>query len=74
MIKIDHSKEMPITHSREPKYPWRDLGIGDSFFVPDVTNSFRSAAGAAGKRLGFQFSCHAVIENEIKGVRVWRVK
>lgn len=56
-------------------YPWREMGVGDSFLVSlngDTTRKVQrrmtSLASAAAQRLGFRFSTRIVDG----GVRVWR--
>ena len=73
MFKIEHKIPMPKRRggSRPAKYPFREMKVGDSFFVPDVKiYSFASQASLWGKKLGAKFSC-LTVEG---GVRVWRVK
>ena len=61
--------------SRSCIYPWNKMEIGDSFFLPNYKISqVSSGACAAGKRYGKMYITRTLIENDIKGVRVWRVK
>ena len=69
-FKID--KNIPITTGpRSRKYPVSDLDVGDSFFV----------AGAGAQKFGGIFAPHkpkkfcvrTVVENNVRGTRVWRV-
>lgn len=64
-------KNVPLDQScgNQAKYPWRQMEIGDSFFVPNVkTNLITNCAAAIKKRAGLQFTCRTVEG----GVRVWR--
>lgn len=72
MIEIEKGIEMPDRPlGKPPKYPWREMEVGDSFFVPNMnTADFGGGASTAGKRLGKKFSCR----REGNGVRVWRVE
>lgn len=58
------------------KYPWREMAVGDSVFIPgDLQESYsvRTAAAYFAKRNpGFKFSIHRL--DEPMGVRVWRIK
>ena len=69
-------KGVPIPPRRQSggapmKYPWKDLQIGDSFFVPKQTvHPFSGQANTTGKRFNMKFTLRA----ENGGVRVWRVK
>lgn len=50
-------------------YPYRDMEIGDSFFVPNgKLNTINTANHRAGKRLGWKFSAR----KQDSGIRVWR--
>jgi hypothetical protein len=52
------------------KYPWRQMIVGDSFFVPGViARKFGGACVNAEKATGFRF-CQRTTDG---GVRVWRV-
>lgn len=60
---------------RTPKYPWRDMEVGQSFFIgcPNVErvriiNSLTSCRRNAQMKTGFRFMM-AQVPN---GVRVWR--
>ena len=71
MYEIERGIEMPVVKTKA-KYPFRDLAVGDSFFVPDgeVASSKRmhSTAYNYGKRYGMKFVARRVEG----GVRVWR--
>ncbi len=61
---------------RPPKYPWRGMSVGDSFFVPGYSremhnNLIRSAAQALGSG---RVATRKLTENDEVGVRVWRLK
>lgn len=72
-------KGIPITDGRKgskEKYPWSQMEIGDSFFVPSKSkNTLRSSrvhANKAGK--GVFKSSELDDETQGPGVRVWRIK
>jgi hypothetical protein len=77
MFKIEKKVPTPPkpTNSRA-KYPWREMDIGDSFFVPckkEDMVKFRKSLGAcacAPKLKPLKFTVRYVDG----GVRVWRVK
>lgn len=61
----------PINIKRGSKYPWEEMGVGDSMlFVGMRVNGVCPQATKAGRRLGWKFTVRKV-EN---GVRVWRVE
>lgn len=75
-IEIETGVPLPST-TYHHKYPWADLKIDQSFFIPEdqaKNESMRSAAEKAGKRLGKRFTTRAVVHKGIKGTRVWRVE
>lgn len=71
-IKIDKNVPLPphIREGRAPEYPWRTMEIGDSFFVaePKTPN-----AATASRQTGRTFTRRAVVEDGVKGFRVWRI-
>ena len=55
------------------KYPWRLLKVGGSFFVPRTdykTENYRPHPAPA---LGIKVMTRKTCENNIWGVRVWRI-
>ena len=54
---------------------WERFGVGTSFFIPclDVNEALRKVKETT-KRLGFKIKTKVVIEENIKGLRVWRIK
>lgn len=59
------------------RYPWRDMAVGDCFFVPLAGRTKQrahanasSVATGAGKRLGYTFETRYVAEKDAIGV--WR--
>ena len=75
VAKIDKDFPIPEMHGgRWSKWPWRDMKIGDSFFMPGKTIIKASReAWAAHHRINMKFACRTVTENGVKGVRIWRV-
>lgn len=78
MITIDKDKPMPNGYGRGAprKYPFDELAVGESFFVPGKkANDLYSSADCAKLRCpGRKFSRRTVTENGVTGVRVWRVQ
>jgi hypothetical protein len=74
-VKVDSGVPMPGKMAgRKPEriYPWIEMHIGDSFFVPLKQSTVARAAYNAGIRYALKFSTRAVTENGIAGTRVWR--
>lgn len=71
-FKIDKKMPMPYGGNTQCRYPWRDMDVGDSFFVPDkkITQIDSRTAQIS---TGFRFAKRTVEENDIKGVRIWRI-
>lgn len=77
MFKIESNLPIPESKwvGRTPKYPWKQMKVGDSFLVPttpDVCNKIvrqRLSVGAYKSSCG-KFATRIVNE----GVRVWRVE
>ena len=72
MYKID--KGIPVqTGNIHDKYPFAHMQVGDSFFAADGDiRKMRNASTGWGRRHGAKFSLSAVVEDNKKGVRVWR--
>ena len=71
-VAIDSKVPIPdrIAGDRS-KYPWIEMNIGDSFFVPGrKIESFSGQVVSASKRFGTKYTCRT----EDNGVRVWRIK
>lgn len=74
---IEKGVKMPESRG-STRYPFREMEIGDSFFVPTDEPSdivrIRSAASHMKRQHGLVFACRAVCENGKAGIRVWRTK
>lgn len=71
-IVVEKNIPMP-GQGRNCIYPWRAMEVGDSFFVPGKTAREMSAGKSIAQRLTtFKFTQRSVVENEVKGVRIWR--
>lgn len=65
-------KDIPITDHRgaEPKYPWPEMDVGDSFFAEVHPSTLRPSARQYGQRHGKVFR----VRKEGAGSRAWRVE
>lgn len=54
-----------------PSYPFSEMEVGDSFFVPRVT--LQSLHRTARLHRPRKFLCRTVIESGVRGFRVWRM-
>lgn len=58
--------------ARPPKYPWRTMAVGESFFAPGRdSTSIHCDARKYHRPLRFKTKTRVV--NGVRGVRVWRV-
>jgi len=81
-MDITIQDNIPIPPSRgrkgKSKYPIADLKPGQSFFVP-LTESKMLPENICrylhnmGHRYGFSVSTRILVENRVRGVRVWRL-
>lgn len=72
--KIDKGIPVPSPQrGKTSKYPYRDMLVGDSFFTTRDQSSIGSTAKAYGNRNRMKFTTRVVVENGVKGTRVWRV-
>ena len=76
MGQITIDKNVPLL-PRAGKYPWADLGVGDSFLIERETGepaaaSHRHCSGlyARAKSLGMKITIRSVEG----GIRVWRIE
>lgn len=72
-LQIERGIPVPAdTRGPVPIYPFREMEVGDSFFVATtrIQHSVRRGASATGKRLGKRFTCRKVEG----GLRIWRVE
>jgi hypothetical protein len=76
MIGIKIERGVPIPkQTRDSKYPFAYMDIGDSFFVPGAkAASLQNAAKHHSKRTGHAYSSRTVTENGVDGARIWRIE
>lgn len=78
-MKIESCVKAPTDRKlmvgRSPKYPFRDMNVGDSAFLPGDAGRIMAAAARtfAYRNEGYDFTSRNVRENGVDGVRVWRV-
>jgi hypothetical protein len=72
MIQIDTDVPLSRRSTRQSKYPFAAMDIGDSFFTEIKPSSLRGAAVAFSKRHDprIKFAVRA----EDNGARIWRTK
>lgn len=68
-FEIEHNVPVPSGRGRPGKYPWRQMGLGDSFVIPNCTDGARSGLYGSAGRAGIKIK----YAREGKNVRVWRV-
>jgi hypothetical protein len=84
MIKIDENVPIPPRvgnpanlQPRARKYPWLEMKVGQSFFVPlplGRTFSAHSCWLKNNKKTKLKFETRRVVEDGNHGVRIWRTK
>jgi hypothetical protein len=73
VIKID--KAVPLPKDMRTKYPFKEMKIGDSFFVSGIRiQTISGLITQTQRRLGTTYTARTVAEADVKGVRVWRIK
>lgn len=54
---------------------WRKFAVGASFFIPCIhAQEAREDVRKLTRRLGFRVAIKLVIEDGIRGLRIWRVR
>lgn len=73
-IMIEDNIPMPEGRTRESKYPWREMDVGQSFFVPaGKLKVMQTTCVKKGKDLGVKFIARSWDGPEgVQGVRIWR--
>jgi hypothetical protein len=80
MQDITIEKDIPLAPhgnygKRTSKFPFRELLVGESFFVEGGPRSTLAAyATMIGRETGRKFTVRAVTENGLSGFRVWRLQ
>ena len=70
-MKIENNIPIPAPHQQGVKYPFGELGVGDSFLAPPTKCQSLKAAASQYKRLhGVNFTTRIVED----GVRIWRIE
>ena len=78
-MKVDSEFSTPTDRKlmvgRSPKYPFRDMAVGDSVFLAGKAGRVMSAASRtfAYRNRDYDFTSRNVCEDGVDGVRVWRV-
>lgn len=68
MVKVESGITVPI-QGRKPKYPWREMNVGDSFEVKRPLYLMSKLALSAGRTIGARYTCRTVGKNR---TRIWR--
>jgi hypothetical protein len=76
MYEIEKEKTMRrAAHGRRPIYPWSELAVGDSFFIPHMTQTGLSGSVAnAQRRFGIKINTRVEVKDGTRGVRVYRTE
>lgn len=70
---VDDHIPLPNDIGRRAKYPWKEMAVGHSFFVPGMPDSIRKGLPSAAGRANIKIATRTVSENGVTGIRVWRV-
>lgn len=74
LVPVDHGIPVPPPHSPyQRKYPLNLLAVGDSFFVAGKTRQQMASPIRYATCACRKFTSHRVIENGVRGLRVWRI-
>jgi hypothetical protein len=70
-MEIVVEKDIPVPEPLPPRtrYPWLDMGIGDSFLFPEGVKTGAASAFKASERYGRTF----VVRRTKDGYRCWRL-
>lgn len=75
-MTITPAVPIPPIERKPPRYPFATMQPGDSFFVAENGKRVRDAANQyrRNRAPGTTWTVRTVIEDGIKGCRLWRVK
>lgn len=68
MQKVKIDKKVPMPMRSHARYPWEQMKVGDSFYVPEPGK--RSGFYSIAARHGYKVA----VRNDGEGVRVWRTE
>ena len=76
MIQIEKGVPLPKNTTRKTKYPFREMEVGDSFFITDKIDAekTRKKVSAAATMFCLQRDCKFKTQTFDTGVRIWRIK
>jgi hypothetical protein len=76
MIKIETGIPIPSNVTRRSKYPFKEMNIGESFFLTDNIDpeKTRKKVSAAATMFCYKKDCKFKTQTFETGVRVWRVE
>lgn len=69
-IEIEKGVPIPPIKAAKNTYPYREMQVGDSFFIPGKKSSEVTTHSKSTGHM--KFTRRTVVENGVKGVRVWR--
>ena len=73
-FEIESNIEIPARQGKKSKYPWSELEINQSFFVPGGNQSSLTSGGHRyGKENGKRFKAVKTEHDGVEGIRVWRI-
>lgn len=74
MIKVEKKIKVPKKHGGGPKgkYPWNELKVGDSFFIPNSVSSPYSSLYSYNTNKA-KIPIKITTRKENGGLRVWRI-
>lgn len=73
-IALDKGIPLPSrTNRATSKYPLDGMEVGDSFFIPNAKKGTQISVSKSMKARKMVCTTRAVTENEVAGIRVWRL-
>lgn len=68
-------KGIPVPAPGNKKYPWREMQVGDSIFLPGKASTRAAGIRQSAKMTagGGEWTARVVTEGGVTGIRVWRL-
>jgi len=72
-VIVEKDIEMPVIRITASKYPYAEMGIGDSFMVTSERISMINTMCGINKKKGEELGMKFIAKRVEGGVRVWRI-
>jgi len=72
-VMVEKNIDMPVMRVTASKYPYDEMGVGDSFMVTSERVSMINTMCGVNKKKGVELGMKFIAKRVDGGVRVWRI-